>query len=263
MKISRSLRWCLFIVFLTAASIVGFTLAAAAQAESFVASTERFGYTGTISVYDTFADAQSGRNARYVSIIVPQRDGGLWISRNTPDIWIDASIILTNWWSNGGHNPNNRNEGFFQMYDDDASNWQNQKAFWSRDLQTFTVTSKGRNASYPSAAEPGDWARLWNAGAPQGSGESTKGTFLTYEYILTATGLNAFDVGDGFYENSTNASQYLGSFKGIFLNESLTSPQSNGYYVFDFQFNSTSWAVANGYGVDDYFRCSRVNGKVK
>lgn len=51
-------------------------------------------------------------------------------------------------------------------------------------------------------------------------------------------------------KNTTNASDYSGYFRGIFRNESSESPQSNGYYVFDLQFNKTSWAAANNCGYD-------------
>jgi hypothetical protein len=262
MTIFRIMRNQLIIAVLAGSFMILFAVSAVAQAESFAASTERFGYTGTISVYDTYADARSGRNPRYVSILVPQRDGSLFIVRQMPDVYFDSNMILTNWYSGPG-SPSNQNAGFFQMYDEDASNWQNQKAFWSKDIQTFTVTAKGKNATYPSSAVPGDYARLWNAGATPGSAESTKGTYLNYEYILTATGLNGVDIGGGVYANTTNAIAYLGSFKGIFRNESVTSPESNGYYVFDFQFNSTSWAVDHGYAWPDYFASGRVNAKVK
>jgi hypothetical protein len=130
--------------------------------------------------------------------------------------------------------------------------WQNQKASWSRDLQTFTVSAKGRNATYGSP-NPNDYARLWNACAPAGSGESTVGTFLTYEYELVATGLNGVADASGFITNTTNASNYLGHFSGIFQNQSTSSPASNGYYVFNIQFNNTSWAATNNFAAPDQF----------
>jgi hypothetical protein len=104
-----------------------------------------------------------------------------------------------------------------------------------------------------------DYARLWNACAPAGSGESTKGTFLQYEYRLVASGLAGVADADGFVTNTTNASDYSGFFRGVFLNQSTTSPISNGYYVFDIVFNSTSWAVDHGYALDDQFGGWRVN----
>ena len=71
-----------------------------------------------------------------------------------------------------------------------------------------------------------------------------------YEYVLTATGLNGVEGPRGFITNTTNASDYSGHFSGIFHNESLRYQASNGYYVFNIQFNNTSWAAAGncGYG---------------
>jgi hypothetical protein len=222
---------------------------AAGSEDHFYASSERFGYTGTVSVYNTWADANSGRNARCHGTLWPQRDGAILAVKNAPEYYIDSNLILTNWFADNGGSPSDTNEGFFQLYDENADAWQNQKASWSRDRSTFTVRAKGRNATYGSP-DPKDYARLWNACAPAGSGESTSGTFLRYEYELVATGLNGVEDPAGFITNTTNASGYSGHFRGIFHNESASSPVSNGYYVFDIQFNNTSWAAEHdcGYG---------------
>jgi len=218
------------------------------KSDHFYASSERFGYTGVVSVYDTWAEANSGRNER-CSEGWPQRDGAIFAVKNAPEYYFDANLILTNWYANNGGSPSNTNEGFFQLYDLDANAWQNQKASWSRDLNTFTVRGKGRNATYGSE-DPMDYARLWNACVNAGSGETTRGTFLRYEYVLIATGLNGVEDPSRFITNTTNASNYSGYFRGIFRNESTESPASNGYYVFDLQFNNTSWAADNNCGYD-------------
>lgn len=218
--------------------------AVAGKSDHFWAASELFGYEGTVSVYDTWADANSERNARCSDTLWPQRDGSIFVVKNAPEYYDDYNLILTNWYSNGGSNPNNTNLGFMQLYDENADAWQNQKAHWSRDRNTFTVKAKGRNATYGSD-DPEDYARLWNACAPSGSGETTKGTFLRYEYKLVATGLEGDEDSDGFITNTQNASEYNGYFRGIFRNESNTSPDSNGYYVFDLEFNSISWADQN------------------
>ena len=218
------------------------------KSDHFYASSERFGYTGVVSVYDTWAEANSGRNER-CSEVWPNRDGAIFAVKNAPEYWVDSNLILTNWFANNGGSPSNTNEGFFQLYDDNANAWQNQKASWTRDLNTFMVRGKGRDATYGSP-DPMDYARLWNACATPGSGETTIGTFLRYEYVFIATGLNGVEDPSRFITNTTNASDYSGYFRGIFHNESTTSSESNGYYVFDLQFNSTSWAAANNCGYD-------------
>lgn len=219
------------------------------NSDRFYVSSERFGYSGTVSVYDTWADAHSGRNARCVATVWPQRDGAIFIVKNVPEYYIDANMLLTFWWSG---NPSNKNTGFIQLYDENADAWQNQKGSWAKDLNSFTVTARGRNATYGSP-DPQDYARLWNACSPAGSGEATIGTYLKYEFVFTATGLNGIAGPDGFITNTTDATDYSGHFKGIFHNESLRHPASNGYYVFDIRFNNVSWAVANGVAYPDQF----------
>jgi hypothetical protein len=237
--------WILAVV--VALVIAAIPAAAQGNSDKFYASSERFGYTGTVSVYDTWADANSGRNVRCSAVVWPQRDGGIFVVKNVPDYWVDSNIIATNGWANNWASPSDTNEGFFQLYDENADAWQNQKASWSKDRNTFTVTGKGRNATYGSP-DPKDYARLWNACALQGGGETTSGTFMRYEYVFTATGLNALEGPPGFFKNTLNASNYGGYFRGIFHNESMTSPASNGYYVFDLRFNNISWAAANNCG---------------
>ncbi len=242
------------------AATFGVTLAQGGP-ESFFCSSVRFGYTGTISVYNTFAEAQSGRNPRHSSVVVPNRDGAIYIVRNRPTFYEDFNAFLTFWSSHEGQNPNNTNLGFIQMYDDDASNWLNQKGYWNRSKTTFTVEAMGRNATYPSGANPGDYARLWNAGAVQGSGESTKGTFLRYEYKFIVTGVQGTDDDqDGFFEYRGPDGQFSGYFKGIFENESASSPGSNGFYVVELSFNNTSWSVANNFTKNNAFGSSRTQG---
>jgi hypothetical protein len=239
----------LFISLVALAVLITGQATAASNADRFYASSERFGYTGTVSVYNTWADANSGRNARCSGIAWPQRDGAIFVVKNAPEYYIDSNLILTNGFANNWASPSDTNEGFFQLYDENADAWQNQKASWSRDRNMFTVSAKGRNATYGSP-DPKDYARLWNACASAGSGEVTVGTFLRYEYELVATGLNGVEDPSGFIKNTTNASNYSGHFSGIFHNESLTSSASNGYYVFDIQFNNISWAAANNCGYD-------------
>lgn len=239
------------------------------KADQFYASSERFGYTGTVSVYETWADANSGRNPRCAETVWPQRDGAILAVKNAPEYYSDFNAILTNWFANNGNSPSDTNNGFFQLYDDNADAWQSQKASWSRDRDTFTVSANGRNAAYGS---PGDSARLWNACAPSGSGEATKGTFLRYEYEFAAAGLNGVEDSAGFITNTTNASDYSGHLRGIFRNDSTLYPASNGYYVFDIQFNNISWAADNNCGSggpgpcggpawDDEFGGRRQTGK--
>ena len=242
-------------------------LATAPAPEKLFCSSERFGYIGTISVYSSFADAKAGKNARFTNIAVPPRDGSIYMARNMGGEWSEFNAFLTNWYATtnadpekkGHGNPNNQNTGFVQMYDNNADNWQNQKAYWSKDKKSFTFESRGKNASYPSVENPGEYARLWNAGYTTGGGEGTRGTFLEYEIVFKATGLvGADEDNDGFIENTANATGYSGTFKAIFRNESTRSPESNGFYVVTLTFNNTSWADDLGLTEVDHFGSSNV-----
>lgn len=236
-------------------------LAPASAPEKFLASSDRWSYTGTIRVYNSFPDAVAEKNPRTPAISIPTRDGSIYVARNMGGEYGDFNSVLTNWYATldpdpakkGHGNPNNKNEGFVQMYDADASNWMNQKAYWSKDRKTFTVEAKGQRASYPSVENPGDYARLWNAGSPPASGEGTKGTFLRYEYKMVATGLAGALNSSGLIENTQNASGYSGFFKAIFKNESVRHPESNGFYVVSLVIGNGSWAVSNGIAADDKF----------
>ena len=66
------------------AGLIGGQAAAAGKEDHFYASSERFGYTGTVAVYNTWADANSGRNARCSGTAWPQRDGGVFVVKNAP-----------------------------------------------------------------------------------------------------------------------------------------------------------------------------------
>src|SRR4051812_38936299 len=102
--------------------IVGAALVTSPVPEAFYASSERFGYTGTVSVYATFANAQSGHNPLRSNIAFPRRDCAIYVVRNAPDFWnTDFNSFLTNWYSDtsggqtGAGNPNNQNFGFVQF----------------------------------------------------------------------------------------------------------------------------------------------------
>jgi len=224
---------------------------------SFYASSERFGYVGTVSVYNTLTDAQRERNARFEAQIVPQRDGSIFVVKNAPDYFADSAAFITNWYDdaagdNGGtDNPNNTDFGFVQLYDGlfgPLATVNNSSGFWNKKLDTFTVHVDGQNATYDNS-----FARLWNAGYTDIGGEGTKGTFVSYSYTMRASGLQGVDQGNGFIASTNNATDYSGSFDAIFLNQSVNSTESNGYYVVHLTFNNVSWAASNGYALDDQF----------
>lgn len=231
---------------------------------SFYAASERFGYYGTVAVYDTLKDAQHEKHARFSKQICPQRDGSLFVVAHAPAYYSDSADFLTNWYDDGAGNggignPNNTDYGFIQIFDGlqgAPTTIKKEIGYWNRGYDTFTVELEGQNAIYPD-----NFARLWNAGYPDVGGEGTKGVFITYRYSLSAFGLSAVNQGNDFYTNVNNPSNYSGSFDAIFLNQSATSPESNGYYVVHLWFNNTSWAASDGYALNDEFGSNVVRNK--
>jgi hypothetical protein len=226
-------------------------------AASYYASTERFGYTGTVTVYDTLANAMHHNHARSAANVVPQRDGSLYVVENAPAFDTDFDEFLTNWYDDAAHDnagtdyPNNTDFGFIQLADGlqgEPTTWINHIGYWNKDHDAFTVKVTGANATYPN-----NFTRLWNAGYADVGGEGTRGTFLTYQFTLHATGMHAVNQGNDFYTNIDNPTDYSGSFYGIFHNTSTTSPESNGYYVVQLWFNNVSWAASNGFALNDAF----------
>src|SRR5690242_11394626 len=70
-----------------------------ARSASFYAATERFGYYGTISVYNNLKDARQEKHARFSKQIVPQRDGSLFVVHNAPNYFDESAAFLTDWYS--------------------------------------------------------------------------------------------------------------------------------------------------------------------
>lgn len=237
---------------------------------AFGASTERLGYTGVVSVYDTLADAQAGRHARHVDLVVPQRDGTVFAADRWPELGPDAYAVVTNDYSDfegvspGAFNPNDVVAGFAQLYDTDASQWLARVGYWDADRRSFTLRIAGRNALHAGPFGMIDYARFWNAGAPEAGLEGTVGLFREFVIDLTAYFDRPAVRRVGAWVNDGNASDYAGSFRGIFENTSLSSPDSNGFYVFELRFNGVSWSAMQAFlhdnfiVADDYFASGLV-----
>jgi hypothetical protein len=237
-------------------------LAAASFANDYVAITDKFGYTGSMTVYNTLADAQSGLNARGGPYTVAQRDGTLYVVNGVPSVYSNYTQIMTTWYYttqdntngyakddpngnryySGWGNPNNTNTGFFQIADDGSSSVTSSTGTWTSSLyDTFVVNITGANAGAAQIA------RLWDAPTLGGAAEYTAGTFLNYNFTMTATGLaGAYDSGTGLILSQNHPTAVTGTVSGIFQNTSTQNPAANGYYVFNLTFNDTNWAYAQG-----------------
>lgn len=180
-----------------------------------VVSTDRFGYTGTVS------DGSQNYN------ITNNRDLSLYIIQDPQpyDPLGDINQILTAWYYTGS--PSNVMEGFVQLDDPDGSTDTELSGFWSADLKTFTFSLKGKNTT-------GVDNRLWD-----GLDGPDYGQFLDYSLDLTAQFANAaINNGSGFYYIEDDPTSVSGSFTGHFRNDSTVD------YDFNFALNMNSW-VAN------------------
>jgi len=235
-------------------------------AQSFYASTDKFGYTGVVTRYNTLSDAQSETNGQG-TFDVSQRDAGIYFVNNRPSFDVDSNIFLTAWWYttqantngfpmddpsgdryySGWGNPNNTDNSFVQLYDDNGDTDVFQMAGWTSNAHdTFLVHVDGVNAMHSVSPDGNDYTRFWNAGDPDVGAEGTKGDFINYSFDLMAYGLVSSDTGGGFFESSNHPTHIEGSFTGIFQNVSTTSPISNGFYKFSLTFNDTNWAFSQG-----------------
>lgn len=219
--------------------------------------TDKAGYTGSVTRYNTLADAQNHQNGQG-TYTVQQRDAGTFFVNGRPDVYTNSNIFLTAWYYStsdntnglpkddpggdryysGWGNPNNTDNSFVQLYDGDGSTYSSMTGGWTSNAHdTFNIHVVGGNANFQS--------RLWNAGNPDIGGEGTKGSFVSYDINMTASGL--VGLADGSYYTATNhPADVSGTFSGIFLNTSVNSPSSDGYYGFTLNMNNTNWAYAQG-----------------
>ena len=231
--------------------------ASVALAAPLYVSYDNFNYSGTVTRYDTLADAQAATNAKgsYTigtatngprSTLPGARDGQVYVASGAPAYDpTNLAYYSTAWYfttfpgnGNGWGNPNNTNDGFVQYYDDSAAPVVG--GGWSNGYKTFTVTvSGGDGDSY-------NYARLWPAPGAGASGDSG-GVFRQFDLTLTADFAVAASLNGvtGWYETDAMPFAALGSAKGIFQNDSTTKPDANGFYAFDFTFAPGSWAADN------------------
>ena len=263
-----------------------FVANSALASSSFMVSTDRVSYTGTVTVYDTIEDARAAVNARSGPTSIPNRitdspydtpnrDAGMLFS-NSFQGQDDSNILLTSWYYttvdntngfpkdnplgdkyySGYGNPNNTNTGFIQLYDEDGStDLTSSGSFSDFDgtyYTTFNLQVSGENAPYSE-----DWSRLWHAPQVGGASVLTAGQFIEYNLNITFGGLQGVQTGD-LIEAYTHPDSVVGTLTGIFENTDFTGyigssgqpatddPSLSGFYVFDFTFNMDNWAFGQG-----------------
>jgi hypothetical protein len=237
----------------TLTAVVALVLACADSAwATGVASTDRVGYTGTVRRFATLADALARTNPTSGPLTIPNRvtappydtpyrDAAIFFVKDTPSFFSDYNFFGAAWYysTSGGAfsgtgNPNNTNDGFTQIADDNGSTDTSFFTYFNRPLNEFTLEFSGVNAT--SAL---DVARLWNA-----SGEPlTGGTFHTYQLQITFGGLNgAWNPSTGMYEASNHPTSVGGKFQAVFENTSA----ANSFYRVNWTFAMDNWAFGQG-----------------
>ncbi|MBK8478925.1 MAG: PEP-CTERM sorting domain-containing protein [Opitutaceae bacterium] len=217
------------------------TATAHAQIAAF---SDRLGYTGSITRYDTLADAQANTNSiAFASLAGANRDIGFLFTRglsglgvpNTTQIGTAYSFTTTGPLPGIG-NPSNVDRGFVQI-PAAAGSLPSLNAYWDSSLTTFTLQAQGANAF------AADLTRLWNTNESHGQ----VGTFLSYDFSLVASGLAQADwlAPAGTFVSQSEPTAVSGHFGGLFLNSSILDAAANGYYRFDFDLNLESWVYAN------------------
>ncbi len=216
----------------------------------YVAS-ETLGYTGFIARFTTLEDAQSLSNAVSGSpFSVPQRDLSLYVVGNNAAFdgaaYANSFYFLSNWYSNQSTTPSNQNLGFIQVYDSDNGSVSALNGVWTDAAMTqYQLTASGGNTVPGCIVTSDDCGRLWNAGSASGSSETTSGVFISYDLMLSVSGLTAatFNPVTGVFESVSDPTSVTGWFRGIFQNTSVQDPSSNGFYRFDLELNATNWAA--------------------
>jgi hypothetical protein len=223
-------------------AILGTAVVAQAQ---IAAVSNRFAYTGSVTRYETLADAQAGLNATGTSTLPENRDLRLYLTKGFELFALpDATEIATAWHfstvsgSAGAGNPSNVLPGFVQIPNHPATSAAS--AHWDSSLTTFTLGIHGSNTA------PAGSPRLWNGTDSAGQ----FGEFLQYDFTLIASGLApAFWVPiANTYASVSEPTAVTGRFNGLFRNTSAETGAS-GFYTFDFELNLDSWVYANRDGL--------------
>lgn len=201
-------------------------LATAAQAQ-ILSYTDRFGYTGTVTRYESLADAQNATGPSTVYTLAENRDLRLQLINGFTPVLADQYHFGTHWSVPGS--PSNVNTGFVQVPLQYGA--PTLRAFWDASLTQYSFTATG------SLADPA--ARLWSGTATGGQA----GAFLDYRLSFVASGLEAatWDSSYGTYWTVSDPTAVTGRFSGLYQN---TSADAAGFYTFDFELNLESWVYS-------------------
>jgi hypothetical protein len=159
-----------------------------ASAQGGYAASDRFGYSGTVTKYNSLTDLQN--NVGGTTSNFPARDLGLYfVNGNTGFAGAFPPIeaeFLSAWYLNNGNTPSNSNVGFIQLADVDGSTLTSQSESWlNADKTAFSFSATGTNSVAGGCNTTADCSRLWD-----GTNLAGNGSFASYSLGFTATGLD-------------------------------------------------------------------------
>jgi hypothetical protein len=208
-------------------------------------STDRFGYSGTITRYNSQFEAENGVNPSE-TITITDRDLALFVSSNDPSI-SDWNVMMGSWWyttdasgrAGFGNTRGNTGTGFLQLYDNDGSTDSSLSMMFGDFDGTyyteFELNLEGSNAG------SSDYARL-----SAYDNVNDGGIWHSYGLTLTASGLQGVETSPGIIESVVQPTGVAGSITGLFeITENQTSPDNQGFYSVDFNLSMTNWAWDN------------------
>lgn len=209
-------------------------------------STDRFGYTGVVTRYDTLSDAENGVNA-VGTYDIGNRDLSLYISNDYAGL-TNWNVIMGSWWyttdpsgsAGWGNVTGNSGRGFVQLYDKNSLSVTSFSGkfggFVGTYYTTYNLSVTGANADYAN-----QYSRFW---VDYQGGGADKVIYIKYALNLTATGLEGIQAGS-FIESNNHPTGVTGTYTGIFQNVSTTYAQNNGFYTYTLNLDMDNWAYAN------------------
>ena len=229
---------------IVAAVAVCLAVSATAQADSFLAESNQFGYQGTV---------QNVTQPNTVPVAFPTpRDGVVDFVHNIPVAYGtgNRNEIQSNWFQ---HPQTSQDPGFFQLSDLSGATVTSATGGWTQNgsLWDFSLTVTGANATYANSG-----SRLWQPDV----GMALGGTFTSYSYTLTDTGMTTYvENTEGWRFNYNVAPTGItGSFDGTFVST------FGDTYLVHLDLNKTYWDDTNwsdtytdSTGTHDYYTCSK------
>lgn len=199
------------VVWVMAALLLGLAATAwAGPVGDLLADSNQFGYRGSV---------QNVTDGTGPWAFPTPRDGVLYLTHNVPlpGYAGNYNAIQSNWYQ---HPTSNQNPGFFQINDGGTvtsatGGWTQNGSLWD-----FTLTVTGQDATYANS-----YSRLWQPD----QGMAWGGTFTSYTYTLTATGMPT-TITNNWRVNTADPTGITGSFDATFVStfDVNKNPIANG-----------------------------------